>query len=245
MNMLTNKRLDLVSRRRLLQASAATGAVALLGLDFGGLVFADALTRAERDAMSPDDVIALLKNGNARFRSGHRKQRNLLREQKASAAGQYPMAVVLGCIDSRAPAELILDLGIGDTFNARIAGNVENEDVLGSMEFACALAGAKVVLVMGHTACGAVKGAIDHAELGNLTGLLAKLRPAVDATEYSGERSSKNYGFVDAVAKRNVELTVEHIRDKSKVLRDLESKGSIKIIGSMYGLKAAAVDFYV
>jgi carbonic anhydrase len=243
--MSTNKRVDLIGRRRLLQTSVATGAVAIFGLDCGGLAFADALTRAERDAMSPDEIIAILKAGSARFQSGQRQQRNLLREQKASAAGQYPMAVVLGCIDSRAPAELILDLGIGDTFNARIAGNVENEDILGSMEFACALAGAKVVLVMGHTACGAVKGAIDHVELGNLTGLLAKLRPAVDATEYSGERTSKNYGFVDAVAKKNVELTVERIRERSKVLRDLESKGSIKIIGSMYGLKAAAVDFYV
>jgi len=133
-----------------------------------------------------------MKKGNERFRSGVRKNRNYLNEQKASASGQHPAAVLLSCIDSRAPAEVIMDLGIGDIFNSRVAGNVENSDILGSMEFACKLAGSKVVLVMGHTACGAIKGAIDNAELGNLTGLLAKIKPAVAATGYSGERTSKN-----------------------------------------------------
>src|SRR5438067_13590532 len=122
-----------------------------------------------------------MKEGNERFRRGERKDRNYLREQRASAKGQYPSAVVLSCIDSRAPAEVIMDLGIGDIFNARVAGNIANEDILGSMEFACKLSGAKVVLVMGHTACGAIKGAIDNAELGNLTGLLAKIKPAIKA----------------------------------------------------------------
>jgi len=234
-----------ISRRRLLQASAATGVLACMGVEFASLAYADALSQAERDAMSPDQVIAFLKAGNTRFRSGHRQNRHLLRELRASAAGQYPAAAILSCIDSRAPAEIILDLGIGDSFNARVAGNVENDDILGSLEFACAAAGAKVVLVMGHTSCGAVKGAIDHVELGHLTGLLAKLRPAVDATEYTGGRTAKNYGFVDAVAKKNVALTVESIRKRSQVLRDLESKGSIKIVGSMYDLSTAAVDFYV
>src|SRR4029079_2318634 len=154
-----------------------------------------------------------------------RNDHNYLAQQRASAAGQYPVAVLLTCIDSRAPAETIMDLRIGDIFNSRVAGNVENADILGSMEFACKLAGAKVVLVMGHTACGAIKGAIDNAELGNLTGLLAKLKPAVQATTYTGERSAKNYAFVDAVARKNVEMTLANIRRDSTVLAELESKG--------------------
>src|SRR5499427_9314373 len=148
-----------------------------------------------------------MKQGNERFRLGKQSPHHNLAQQKASAEGQYPAAVILSCIDSRAHAETIMDLGIGDCFNARVAGNIANDDILGSMEFACKVAGAKVVLVMGHTACGAIKGAIDKAELGNLTGLLAKIRPAVEASQYQGERSTKNYSFVDMVARKNVELT--------------------------------------
>ncbi|HEY6280525.1 MAG TPA: carbonic anhydrase family protein, partial [Burkholderiales bacterium] len=189
----------------------ATGAATALGLIGGGLFMeparADALTKEKRDKMTPEQIIELMKKGNERFRKGERKDRNYLREQRASAKGQHPAAVLLTCIDSRAPAEVIMDLGIGDIFNCRVAGNVENEDILGSMEFACKLAGAKVVLVMGHTKCGAVKGAIANAELGNLTGLLAKIKPAVQATTYTGERSATNYHFVDAVARKNVEIT--------------------------------------
>jgi carbonic anhydrase len=182
--------------------------------------------------------------GNKRFRSGERKERNYLREQKASASGQYPAAALLSCIDSRAPAEVIMDLGIGDIFNCRVAGNVENADILGSLEFACKLAGAKVVLVMGHTACGAIKGAIDSARLGNLTGLLAKIRPAVEATTYTGERSTKNDAFVDAVARKNIEMTVVNIRKDSPVLAELESKGGIKVTGAMYDLRTGEVKFF-
>jgi carbonic anhydrase len=138
---------------------------------------------------------------------------------------------------------LILDFGIGDIFSGRVAGNVADEDILGSMEFACKVAGAKVVLVMGHTACGAIKGAIDAVQLGNLTALLAKIRPAVEATDYKGERSAKNYAFVDAVARRNVSLTIANIREKSPVLRELESTGAIKIAGSMYNLETGVVEF--
>ncbi len=213
------------------------------GVLLGGAARADALTKAQRDKMSPADILEAMKKGNQRFRSGVRKNRNYLNEQKASASGQFPAAVLLSCIDSRAPAEVIMDLGIGDIFNCRVAGNVANPDILGSMEFACKLAGAKVVLVMGHTACGAVKGAIDNAELGNLTGLLDKIKPAVQATKYSGERSSKNYGFVDAVARTNVLLTVDNIRKNSPVLVDLERQGTIKIAGAMYNLQTAAIDF--
>ena len=194
--------------------------------------------------MTPEQIIEVMKEGNARFRRGERKDRNYLREQKASAKGQYPAAVLLSCIDSRAPAEVIMDLGIGDIFNCRVAGNVANQDILGSMEFACKVAGAKLVLVMGHTACGAVKGAIDNAQLGNLTGLLAKIEPAVEATTYSGERSASNYHFVDAVARKNVELTIANIRSDSPVLAELEANGSIKITGAMYDLKTGAVAFF-
>jgi carbonic anhydrase len=231
-------------RRHFLRLAGSAAAIGIFGTGpLSGAAYADALTKAQRDKMSPSDIIAVMKKGNDRFRSGVRKNRNYLSEQKASASGQYPAAVLLSCIDSRAPAEVIMDLGLGDIFNCRLAGNVANEDILGSMEFACKLAGAKVVLVMGHTACGAIKGAIDNAELGNLTGLLAKIKPALQATSYSGERSSKNYGFVDAVARTNVQLTVDNIRKNSPVLAELESKGTIKIAGAMYNLQTAALDF--
>ena len=232
-------------RRDFLKAtSAATAAGFAGGGLYAGPARADALTRAQRDKMTPDQVLDMMRKGNERFRKGERKPRSFLNEQRASATGQYPAAVLLTCIDSRAPAEVIMDLGIGDIFNCRVAGNVENDDILGSMEFACKLAGAKVVLVMGHTACGAIKGAIDNAELGNLTGLLAKIKPAVEATNYSGERTAKNYTFVDMVARKNVEVTIADIRKHSPVLVELESKGTIKIAGAMYNLKTGAVEFF-
>ena len=225
-----------------------TGAAAAVGICGSSLLLADearadALTKKLRDKLTPDQIIQAMKNGNRRFQKGERKERNYLREQKASASGQYPAAALLSCIDSRAPAEVIMDLGIGDIFNCRVAGNVENADILGSTEFACKLAGAKVVLVMGHTACGAIKGAIDNAELGNLTGLLAKIKPAVQATTYAGERSAKNYAFVDAVARKNVEMTVAGIRKDSPVLAELEAKGTVKITGAMYNLETSAEFF--
>jgi len=232
-------------RRNFLKAAGAATALGLVGSALvAGSARADALTKAQRDNMTPEQIIEVMRKGNARFQKGERKDRNYLREQRASAKGQYPAAVLLTCIDSRAPAEVIMDLGFGDVFNCRVAGNVENEDILGSMEFACKLAGAKVVLVMGHTACGAVKGAIDNAELGNLTGLLAKIKPAVEATSYTGERSAKNYSFVDAVARKNVEMTVAGIRHDSPVLAELEANGTIRITGAMYNLKTGAVEFF-
>jgi carbonic anhydrase len=232
-------------RRNFLRTAGVTTALGVAG----GMLFrptarADALTKDQRDRMTPEQIIQVMKEGNERFRKGERKDRNYLREQKASAKGQYPAAVLLSCIDSRAPAEVIMDLGIGDIFNCRLAGNVANDDILGSMEFACRLAGAKVVLVMGHTACGAIKGAIADAQLGNLTGLLAKIKPAVEATAYSGERSASNYSFVDAVARRNVELTLDHIRNNSPVLAELAGNGTIKMIGGMYNLETGAVQFF-
>jgi carbonic anhydrase len=152
---------------------------------------------------------------------------------------------VLGCIDSRAPAEIVFDAGIGETFNGRVAGNIVNDDLLGSMEFACAAAGAKVVLLFGHTACGAIKGAIDDVTLGNLTGLLARIKPAIAATKFDGEKSSKNAAYVDAVARTNVVLGLDDIRRHSPVLADLEKKGSIRIVGAMYDLATGVADFVV
>jgi carbonic anhydrase len=234
-----------IDRRGFLGGPAAAIAAGLLGGSIGAsTAYADALTKEQRDKMTPEEIVAVMKKGNERFRTGMHATRNYLAEQRASAKGQYPAAVVLSCIDSRAPAEVIMDLGIGDIFNARVAGNVANEDILGSMEFACKVAGAKVVLVLGHTACGAIKGAIDNVELGNLTGLLAKIHPAVKATTFEGERSAKNAAYVDAVARKNVELTIANIRAKSAVLRDLETKHAITFAGAMYNLETANVDFF-
>jgi carbonic anhydrase len=231
-------------RRAFLKAAGAAGAVALVGCALPSrITWAAALTKAERDRMTPDEIIELMKSGNERFRTGQKTTQDYLAQQRASAKGQYPAAVLLSCIDSRAPAETIMDLGIGDVFNTRVAGNIANDDILGSMEFACKIAGAKVVLVMGHTACGAIKGAIDRVQLGNLAGLLAKIRPAVDATVYQGERSAKNYAFVDAVARKNVELTMNGVRRRSAVIAALETAGAVKIAGAMYNLETAAVDF--
>jgi len=200
------------------------------------------LTKEQRDSMSPAQILDELKKGNERFRSGKMATRNYRAEQHSSAAGQYPAAVLLGCLDSRVPAEIIFDAGIGDTFNGRVAGNIVNDDMLGSMEFACAVSGAKVVLVLGHTSCGAVKGAIDDVVLGNLTGLLARIKPAIPATKYDGEKSSKNPAYVDAVAKTNVMLALNDIRRRSPILEDLEKQGKIKIAGAMYELSTGTVE---
>ena len=219
------------NRRGFLKASSVAVALSFTGGLFARAARADALTKAQRDLLTPDQIIELMKEGNARFQRGERKNRDYLREQRASAKGQYPAAVLLSCIDSRAPAEVIMDLGIGDTFNCRVAGNVQNDDILGSMEFACKLAGAKLVLVMGHTACGAIKGAIDNAQLGNLTGLLNKIKPAVEATRYEGARTATNYDFVNAVARKNVDMTLADIRSKSPVLAQLEQSGASSSLG--------------
>jgi carbonic anhydrase len=232
------------NRRSFLRVTGIAMATTILGVSSTVPLHAAALTKVQRDKLTADDIIALMKKGNQRFRVGKESPHNYLAQQKASAKGQYPAAVILSCIDSRAPAETIMDLGIGDCFNARVAGNIVNDDILGSMEFACKLAGSKVVLVMGHTGCGAIKGTIDKAELGNLTGLLAKIRPAVEATQYSGERSAKNYAFVDAVGRKNVELTIDDIRRRSAVLAELETARAVKIVGAMYDLETGLVEFF-
>lgn len=201
------------------------------------------LTKEQRDSMSPAQVIDELKKGNERFRTGKMAARDYRAEKRASAAGQYPAAALLGCLDSRVPAEIVFDTGIGDAFVGRVAGNVVNDDMLGSLEFACGVSGAKVVLVLGHTSCGAVKGAIDDVVLGNLTGLLARIKPAIPATKFDGEKSSKNAPYVDAVARMNVTLVLEEIRRRSPILEDLEKKGTIKMVGAMYDLSTGMVEF--
>jgi carbonic anhydrase len=235
-----------VDRRKFL--GAAVGACALspslgfLSVQLGGNK-SGSLTKEQRDSMTPSQVIDELKKGNERFRAGKMATRDYIAEQRASAAGQYPAAVILGCIDSRVPAEIIFDAGIGDTFCGRVAGNVVNDDQMGSMEFACAASGAKLVLVLGHTACGAIKGAIDDVVLGNLTGLLARIKPAITETTFEGVKSSKNAAYVDAVARTNVKLGIENIRRRSAVLADLEKKGSIQITGAMYNIADGVVEF--
>lgn len=237
----------LPARRRLLKSTLGLAALSAVGgissLALAPLAYADALTQEQRDKLTPDQILELLQRGNERFRTGKMHPHDFLAQKRATAAGQHPAVALLSCIDSRAPAEIIFDVGLGDTFNARVAGNVANDDLLGSLEFACAAAGAKVILVMGHTSCGAIKGAIDNVQLGHLTGLLDKIKPAVAATHYDGARSSKNAEFVDAVAVTNVQQTVATIRSQSEVLAKLESAGKIKIAGSMYHLNGGRVDF--
>ena len=203
-----------------------------------------AAIKAEQAALTPAQVLESLRLGNERFASGKTKSRDMLHDQRTTAAGQYPHAIVLSCVDSRGPAEIIFDAGLGDLFNARIAGNIADADLVGSMEFACALSGAKLVLVMGHTSCGAIKGACDKVELGNLTGLLEKIKPAVEAVrDVPGERNAKNTAFVEAVSETNVRLTMERIRELSPILRDLEKAGKIQIAGCIYDVETGRVRF--
>lgn len=237
---------ETLDRRRFLGSSLGACALTpLISHSFFQLsgVLSHTLTKSERDSLSPSDVIEELKRGNERFRSEKMVPRDYLAAQETSAKGQYPAAVILGCLDSRVPAEIVFDVGIGDTFIARVAGNVVNDDILGSMEYGCAVSGSKVILVLGHTACGAIKGCIDDVVLGNLTGLLARIKPALASTKYEGEKSSKNYAYVNAIAERNVTLTVAEIHRRSPVLEDLSKKGTIAIVGAMYDLATGVVRF--
>lgn len=203
-------------------------------------------TKDTQAAISPNLAIELLQTGNQRFVASKMATRDLLDQVNDTASGQYPFATVLSCIDSRVSAELIFDQGVGDIFSARVAGNIVNEDLLGSIEFACKLAGTKVVVILGHTACGAVKGACDDAKLGNLTILLDKIKPAVNAvTEPSDAslRNSSNIDFVNEVAVKNVHMTIENTKTMSPVLKEMEDNGEIKIVGAMYDIKNGKVTF--
>ena len=201
--------------------------------------------KSEQAALTPAQALESLKRGNERYASGKTVSRDMLHDRRITAAGQYPHAIILSCIDSRVNAETIFDAGIGELFSARIAGNIADADLVGSMEYACAEAGAKLVLVMGHTSCGSIKGACDHLELGNLTGLLNKIEPAVSAVQdVQGERNSKNSVFVDAVCEANVRLTIERIRELSPILSELEKAGKIRIMGCIYNLETGRVRFF-
>lgn len=202
-------------------------------------------TKESQAAMTPKQALAELREGNARFVSGQSRVRNLTAQVKATASSQYPFAVILSCLDSRQPIELVFDQGIGDIFSARVAGNVVDDDILGSMEFACKISGAKLIAVVGHSNCGAIKGAVDDVQFGNLTGLLTKIKPAIDAVPADGQpRISKNYAFVNKVAEANVRLVMQQIRERSPILRDMLDKGEIGLVGGMYDLSTGKVQFY-
>ena len=206
----------------------------------------EAQTKETQDKMTPDKSLNELKLGNQRFVNKNQLNRDLLQQVKETSTGQYPFATILSCIDSRVSSELIFDQGIGDIFSVRIAGNFVNEDILGSMEFACKLAGTKLIVVLGHTACGAVKGACDHARHGNLTDLNNKIEPAVDAViepQDKSLRNSSNIEFVNRVAEKNVEMTISEIRSASSVLNEMEKNGEIKIIGGIYDIASGLVSF--
>jgi len=195
-------------------------------------------------ATTPQKALQMLKEGNSRFVQGKMLQRNLMQQVKATGAGQFPFAAMVGCIDSRASNELIFDQGIGDIFSARVAGNFVNDDILGSLEFACAAAGARLIVVLGHTECGAVKGACDDVVLGNLTQTLSNIKPAVAAVPgYDSDRSSGNDAFVQAVTDKNVVLTVERIRERSPILRGMADNGQIGLLGAMYDVHNGKVSF--
>jgi carbonic anhydrase len=196
-------------------------------------------------AITPSKALDLLKDGNKRFVNNLKVNRNLLQQANETSDGQHPFAVILSCIDSRTSAELIFDQGLGDIFSVRIAGNIINEDILGSMEFGCKVAGSKIIVVLGHTKCGAVKGACDHVEMGNLTALLTKIRPAVDEEMTTIEnRNSNNGEFVENVATINVKRTVKSIMERSTILKDMIDKGQIGIIGGIHDISTGVVTFY-
>jgi carbonic anhydrase len=203
----------------------------------------DVLTKEQQDALTPDIVIKSLQEGNLRFMNNDLTARNHSEQVRKSTLAQYPKAIVLSCVDSRVPVEDVFDRGIGDLFVARVAGNFVNEDILGSMEFACKVSGSKLILVMGHEHCGAVKAAIDDVKLGNITPMLSKIKPAVEKVKYDGERISANQRFVHMVAESNIKNTIEQIRLNSPILKEMEDNGEIKIVGGLYDMDNGEVSF--
>lgn len=203
----------------------------------------DVLTKEEQDALTPDRVIQSFKEGNDRFMRNDLTARDHSQQVRMSTNAQYPKAIVLSCVDSRVPVEDVFDRGIGDIFVARVAGNFVNEDILGSMEFACKVSGSKLVLVMGHEHCGAVKAAVDNVKLGNITPMLSKIRPAVESISYEGDRTSQNEEFVHMACESNVRNTMEQIRIHSPILKEMEEKGEIKIVGAIYDMDEGKVEF--
>jgi carbonic anhydrase len=203
------------------------------------------LTKEMQTQLTPEKCVELLKEGNIRFVNNLKFNRNLLQQVNETSEGQHPFAFILSCIDSRTSSELVFDQGLGDIFSCRIAGNILNKDILGSMEFACKVAGSKVVVVLGHSKCGAIKGACDDVKMGNLTVLLEKLKPAVEAeTTEQENRTAKNSDFVEKVAQLNVHLIMHEIPKRSPVIAEMLDKGEIAIIGGMYDVETGVVDFY-
>ena len=203
------------------------------------------LTKEMQNAITPLMALELLKDGNKRFVNNLKVNRNLLQQANETSDGQHPFAVILSCIDSRTSAELIFDQGLGDIFSVRIAGNIMNEDILGSMEFGCKVAGSKIIVVLGHSKCGAIKGACDHVEMGNLTALLSKIRPAVDDEEtITQNRNSNNAEFVEKVSVINVKRTVKSILQRSPILKEMIEKGEIGIIGGTHDITTGQVTYF-
>ncbi len=203
-------------------------------------------TSDNQSSMTPDKALELLISGNERFRASGMEDRDLMGQVSMTSTGQWPFAAILGCIDSRVSAELVFDQGVGDLFSARVAGNVLNDDLIGSLEFSCKVAGARLIVVLGHTSCGAVKGACDGVKLGKLTGLLDRIQPALDATAEpsdAAERTSANTSFVDSVATRNVSIVAEDILKQSDVLREMADEGAIRVVGAMYDVASGQVTF--
>lgn len=205
----------------------------------------DVLNKELQAKLTPDDIIEDFKAGNKRYLNNKLRSRDFKTQIKNSAETQYPKAIVLSCVDSRVPVEYILDQGIGSIFVTRIAGNFANEDILGSMEFACKLAGAKVIMVMGHESCGAINAAIDNIKVGKVKAIIEKIKPAMDmALDYKGEKKSSNSEYVNLVCKNNVINTIKNIRSLSTILKELEDKDEIKIIGAIYWLSNGMVEFF-
>lgn len=203
----------------------------------------DVITQEQQNAMSPDDVIKSLTEGNTRFVNSELTTRDHSKQIVNSAAGQYPKAVILSCVDSRVPVEDVFDRGIGDVFVARVAGNFANEDILGSLEFACKVSGSKLILVLGHNNCGAIRAAVDDVKLGNITPMLEKIKPAVEMVEYNDEKSSSNAEYVAMVCESNIQNTIKNIRENSPILKEMEDEGEIKIVGAVYNLDNGKVDW--
>lgn len=202
-------------------------------------------TKETQDILSPEHALEILKEGNKRFINNIKAHRNLLQQVNETSSGQFPFAAILSCIDSRTSAELIFDQGLGDIFSIRIAGNILNEDILGSMEFACKIAGSKLIVVLGHTKCGAIEGACNNIVLGNVTALLNKIKPAIEKeTETLTDRTGNNERFLHNVTVNNVSLTVQKIKDQSKILNEMEQANEIKITGGLYDVETGQVIFY-
>lgn len=203
------------------------------------------VTKEMQVSLTPSKALDLLKEGNKRFVNNLKANRNLLQQANETSEGQYPFAVILSCIDSRTSAELIFDQGLGDIFSIRVAGNIVNEDVLGSMEFACRIAGSKIIVVLGHSKCGAIKGACDHVEMGNLTALLDKIRPAVEnETETKENRNSSNPTFVENVSAINVKRTVKAIKERSTILKEMIDSGEVGLIGGVHDITTGEVSYF-